>query len=108
MSRLGGLAKRAPLLGLLFGMAAMASLGLPGFANFAAEVMVFFSGFQDSHGLIGPVQLTTIFALWGFLNGIQFAVANIVFLARLIGVMSVVTSGYAFKREFERKKVGDE
>jgi NADH-quinone oxidoreductase subunit M len=65
MSRLGGLAKRAPLLGLLFGMAAMASLGLPGFANFAAEVMVFFSGFQGSNGHVGPVQLTTIFALWG-------------------------------------------
>jgi NADH-quinone oxidoreductase subunit M len=65
MSRLGGLAKRAPLLGLLFGMAAMASLGLPGFANFAAEVMVFFSGFEGCAGQIGPVQRTTIFALWG-------------------------------------------
>lgn len=65
MSRLGGLAKRAPLLGLIFGMGAMASLGLPGFANFAAEVMVFFGGFEGSKGTIGPLQLTTIFALWG-------------------------------------------
>lgn len=64
-SRLGGLAKRAPLLGILFGMAAMASLGLPGFANFAAEIMVFLGGFEGSKGTIGPLQLTTIFALWG-------------------------------------------
>lgn len=65
MSRLGGLAKRAGFLGLAFGMATMASIGLPGFANFAAEVMVFFGGFKDFNGHIGPVQLTTIFALWG-------------------------------------------
>ena len=65
MSRMSGLAKRAPLFGLLFGMAAMASLGLPGFANFSAEIMVFLGGFASSAGEIGPVQLTTIFALWG-------------------------------------------
>jgi NADH-quinone oxidoreductase subunit M len=65
MSRMGGLAKRAPLLGLIFGLATMASLGLPGFANFAAEIMIFFSGFQDSAGHISALQLTTIFALWG-------------------------------------------
>lgn len=65
MSRLGGLAKRAPLLGLLFGMAAMASLGLPGFANFPAEVSVFFSGFEGCAGNISALQITTICALWG-------------------------------------------
>ncbi len=65
MSRYGGLAKRAPLFGLLFGLAAMASLGLPGFANFSAEIMVFLGGFKGSAGHIGPVQLTTILALWG-------------------------------------------
>jgi NADH-quinone oxidoreductase subunit M len=65
MSRLGGLAKRAPFLGIVFGMAAMASLGLPGFANFAAEVMVFLGGFTDSNGHVGPLQIATIVALWG-------------------------------------------
>lgn len=65
LNRLGGLAKRAPVLGLIFGMAAMAALGLPGFANFAAEVMIFLGGFQGSKGSISPLQAATIFALWG-------------------------------------------
>ena len=39
---LGGIASKLPKLGLLFGFAAFASAGLPGFANFAAEVAVFF------------------------------------------------------------------
>jgi hypothetical protein len=43
-----------------------------------------------------------MFALWGTMNGVQFALANIPVFARLIGVMSVVTSGFAFKREFGR------
>ena len=67
--------------------------------------------FKKTHSEKGRLvrrAFVTMFALWGFLNGIQFAVANIVFFARLLGVMSVVTSGYAFKREFGRKKVGDE
>ncbi|MBI1976749.1 MAG: NADH-quinone oxidoreductase subunit M [Candidatus Omnitrophica bacterium] len=37
---LGGLAKRMPFVATCFTMAAMASAGLPGFANFIAEVMI--------------------------------------------------------------------
>jgi len=67
-SELGGLAKTMPAFGLLFGFAAMASIGLPGFAGFAAEVMVFFGAFSG-----GPAgapafniwQITTIIAVWG-------------------------------------------
>ena len=67
LNSLGGLAKTAPALAFLFGLAGMASLGLPGLANFAGEVMVFFAGFADwkpTEGL-GIVQVTTIIALWG-------------------------------------------
>jgi len=67
ISQLGGLAKNAPALAFLFGLAGMASIGLPGLANFAGEVMVFFAGFADwkpADGL-GWVQVTTIIALWG-------------------------------------------
>jgi len=67
MTRLGGLAKNAPSLAFLFGLAAMASIGLPGLANFAGEALVFFSGFQGwnySEGL-GHVQWATIIAIWG-------------------------------------------
>src|SRR6202043_1620035 len=39
---LGGLAKVMPIAGLAFGFAAFATIGLPGFANFAGEIMIFF------------------------------------------------------------------
>lgn len=66
-NQLGGMAKTAPRLCLLFGLVGMASIGLPGLANFAGEVMVFFSGFKgwDSSEPLGPVQWGTIIALWG-------------------------------------------
>ena len=67
ISQLGGLAKKAPALAFLFGLAGMASIGLPGLANFAGEVMVFFAGFADwtPGESMGWVQITTIIALWG-------------------------------------------
>src|SRR6201988_3642464 len=42
---LGGLATNMPRLCLIFGMATFASIGLPGFANFASELLVFFGTF---------------------------------------------------------------
>lgn len=66
MARLGGLAKYAPFLGLSFAMAAFASIGLPGFANFAAEMMVFLGAFVEKPAdHLGPLQIATILALWG-------------------------------------------
>jgi NADH-quinone oxidoreductase subunit M len=64
---LGGLAKPAPALAFLFGIGAMASIGLPGLANFAGEVLVFLSSFQNYNGTNGlsPVQITCILAIWG-------------------------------------------
>jgi NADH-quinone oxidoreductase subunit M len=44
-AELGGLAKRAPVLAILFSFASMASMGVPGLANFAGELMVFFGSF---------------------------------------------------------------
>ena len=67
LRNLGGLASLTPKLAFLFGLAAMASIGLPGLANFAGEVMVFIAGFrgwQAGSGL-GSVQIATIIALWG-------------------------------------------
>ena len=67
INKLGGLGKTAPKLCFLFGLAAMASIGLPGLANFAGEIMVFFSGFEGwtSDQALGPVQIATIIAIWG-------------------------------------------
>ena len=44
---LGGLGKVMPFAGLAFGLGAFAAIGLPGFANFAAEVMILFGAFKN-------------------------------------------------------------
>ncbi len=65
---LGGLATAMPFLAVIFGLAMFASIGLPGFANFASEVMVFFGAFayQDSSlRRLGYHQIATVCALWG-------------------------------------------
>ena len=65
---LGGLAHEMPFLALIFGVAMFASIGLPGFANFASEIMVFFGAFayQDSSlRHLGYHQIATVCALWG-------------------------------------------
>jgi NADH-quinone oxidoreductase subunit M len=67
LAEMGGLAKSAPALAFVFGIAAMASIGLPGLANFSGEVLVFLSAFQNyvpANGL-GPVQIACILAIWG-------------------------------------------
>ncbi|MFZ4596926.1 MAG: complex I subunit 4 family protein, partial [Verrucomicrobiaceae bacterium] len=65
--KLGGLAANAPFLSLVFGIAAFASIGLPGLANFAGEALVFLSAFQSFSVERGFtfLQVTTIFSLWG-------------------------------------------
>ncbi|GHC63006.1 complex I subunit 4 family protein [Roseibacillus persicicus] len=67
MEELGGLAKSAPGLAFLFGLAGMASIGLPGLANFAGEAAVFLSGFKnwDAGQPLGAVQIATIIAIFG-------------------------------------------
>ena len=64
---LGGLAKSAPKLAFIFGIAAMASIGLPGLANFSGEILVFLAAFKSYNGTsgLGPVQITCIFSIWG-------------------------------------------
>ncbi|QTN31731.1 NADH-quinone oxidoreductase subunit M [Akkermansiaceae bacterium] len=67
LADMGGLAKSAPGMAFLFGIAAMASIGLPGLANFSGEVLVFLSAFENyvpANGL-GPVQIACILAIWG-------------------------------------------
>jgi NADH-quinone oxidoreductase subunit M len=64
---LGGLGKLMPRAGFVFGLAAFASIGLPGFANFAGEVMVLFGTFRNG---ANPERFTiyqwaTVLGLWG-------------------------------------------
>jgi len=67
LSDLGGLGKIMPVAGFVFGLAAFASIGLPGFANFAGEVMVLFGAFRNGADpfRFHIFQVTTVLALWG-------------------------------------------
>ena len=64
---MGGLAKAMPLAAFAFGLGVFAAIGLPGFANFAAEIIVVFgafrNGFDYQHFHI--FQWATLLALWG-------------------------------------------
>jgi len=64
---LGGLGKVMPFAGLAFGLGAFAAIGLPGFANFAAEVMIFFGAFKNGWELerFHLFQIATVLGLWG-------------------------------------------
>jgi NADH-quinone oxidoreductase subunit M len=66
-NELGGLAKVMPFTGLAFGFAAFAAIGLPGFANFASEIMIFFGAFRHGWEMQGfhLFQIATVLALWG-------------------------------------------
>lgn len=58
LSRYGGILKQTPFLGSAFLMAMMAACGLPGFANFVGEALVFFGAWSSY-----PWQ--TVIACWG-------------------------------------------
>jgi NADH-quinone oxidoreductase subunit M len=60
MAELGGLLRRLPFVGTALIMAALAGCGLPGFANFVGEVMVFFGSWS-------VLTMVTVFAMWGAL-----------------------------------------
>lgn len=68
LDQLGGLAKTAPAMGLFFGFGVMAAAGLPGFANFIGEVLVFFGSFaRVNPDSLWPshFQWAAIAAVWG-------------------------------------------
>jgi NADH-quinone oxidoreductase subunit M len=64
---LGGLGKIMPRAGLAFGLAAFASIGLPGFSNFTGEVMVLFGTFRNGANpeRFRIYQIATVLGLWG-------------------------------------------
>jgi NADH-quinone oxidoreductase subunit M len=64
---LGGLGKVMPFAGLAFGFAAFAAIGLPGLANFASEIMIFFGAIRNGWEMqrFHIFQIATVLALWG-------------------------------------------
>lgn len=67
LTDLGGLGKVMPRAALAFGLAAFASIGLPGFANFTGEVMVLFGTFRNGANpdRFTIFQVAAVLALWG-------------------------------------------
>jgi len=64
---LGGLAKVMPFTSLAFGFGVFAAIGLPGLANFAGEIMIFFGAFKNGWEMarFHIFQIATVLALWG-------------------------------------------
>lgn len=86
---MGGMGKSAPFTCFVFALATFASIGLPGFANFAAEILVFFGAFHGYEGgKFNLIQVATVLALWGV-------------------VISAVYALRAFRRIFQGEPVGD-
>lgn len=68
LDELGGLGRTMPFLAVIFGFGMFAAIGLPGFANFAGEVMVFFGAFGSAGShfhRFDRYQIATVCALWG-------------------------------------------
>jgi NADH-quinone oxidoreductase subunit M len=64
---LGGLGSSMPTLCFVFGLATFASIGLPGFANFASELLVFFGAFKNgtAGAAFNEFEIVGTIALWG-------------------------------------------
>jgi len=67
---LGGLMEQIPFVGVLFVMTSMASLGLPGFANFASEMMVIVGSWEK-------YPIATIMALFGLVIGATYLLRTV-------------------------------
>jgi NADH-quinone oxidoreductase subunit M len=67
LAEMGGLAQKTPVLAAFFVAATMASIGLPGFANFWGELTVFVALWNFSHGLtavaVAGVVISAIYGL---------------------------------------------
>ena len=93
-SELGGLAKAMPAFGFFFGLAAFASIGLPGFVNFAGELLTFFGAFAGGTPLFGQLDGKEVFAL----NNFQ--------IATVCAVWGVVISAIYMLRAYRRVFLG--
>ncbi len=67
----GGLGKKVPFLAVSFVMACLASLGLPGFSNFAAELLVFLGVWPRYPALVAVAVLGILVTAIYLLRAIQ-------------------------------------
>ena len=59
LAEMGGLAQKAPVLAALFTAATLASIGLPGFANFWGELTIFVALWQFSPWMTAAARAVT-------------------------------------------------
>ena len=71
MRDLGGLARRTPQLWFYLMIAAMASIGLPGLANFAGEIMIFFGAWSAHPVLVGVAAWGVVLSAVAMLRAVR-------------------------------------
>jgi NADH-quinone oxidoreductase subunit M len=71
MRDLGGLAQRTPQLWFYLMVAAMASIGLPGLANFAGEIMIFFGAWNAHPVLVGVAAWGVVLSAVAMLRAVR-------------------------------------
>ena len=77
ITKLGGLLKVIPTISAVYVIAGMASLGLPGFSGFVAEMNIFVGAFMEEGLLHRITTITTIAAI----------VVTAVYILRVVGIM---------------------
>ena len=65
MTRMGGLLRKMPLAGTALLMAMMAGCGLPGFANFAGEITIFFAAWSAGFQIIAVIAAWSALVIGG-------------------------------------------
>jgi len=71
MRDLGGLARRAPQLWFYLTIASMAAIGLPGLANFAGEIMIFFGAWTAHPVLVGVAAWGVVLSAVAMLRAVR-------------------------------------
>lgn len=71
MQDLGGMAKRTPRLWFFLMIAAMASIGLPGLANFAGEILIFFGAWSAHPVLVGVAAWGVVLSAVAMLRAVR-------------------------------------
>jgi NADH-quinone oxidoreductase subunit M len=72
IAKLGGLARQIPMVTVIFTIAGLGAMGVPGTSGFIAEFMTFLGSFQSNvlvHGSTTFVHVFTIVAILGILMG---------------------------------------
>ena len=75
--KLGGLLKVIPFIAVVYVIAGLASLGLPGFSGFVAEMNIFVGGYQNSEMFYRVATILSVSAI----------VVTAVYILRVVGIM---------------------